>query len=109
MMSKLEQELHNRLVAECLTNGMVQEYRFHTVRKWRFDFAWPSKMLAVELDGGTWISGRHNTGIGIDSDCEKYNAATLDGWRVLRFTYKHIKNGENNGEAIRIIRAMLEK
>ena len=28
-----------------------REYRFDDVRKWRFDFAWPSLMFAVEVEG----------------------------------------------------------
>lgn len=64
----------------------VREYRFHPVRKWRFDFAWPSVRLAVEIHGGTFVAGRHNRGTGIQGDCEKNNAAVLAGWRVLAYT-----------------------
>jgi very-short-patch-repair endonuclease len=60
---------------------MVRELVFYPERKWRFDFAWPGAMLALELEG----VGRHQTFIGYRNDCEKYNAATLLGWRVLRF------------------------
>ncbi len=60
---------------------MVRELQFHPERKWRFDFAWPGAMLALELEG----VGRHQTFVGYRADCEKYNAATLRGWRVLRF------------------------
>lgn len=60
---------------------MVRELVFHPDRKWRFDFAWPGAMLALELEG----VGRHQTFIGYKADCEKYNAACLLGWRVLRF------------------------
>lgn len=62
------------------------EYRFHARRKWRFDRAWPDQRIAVELEGGTWSGGRHTTGAGYERDCEKYNAATVAGWRVLRVT-----------------------
>ena len=62
------------------------EHKFDSVRKWRFDFAWPHVLLAVELEGGQWIGGRHNTAIGLQGDCEKYNAAQLRGWLVLRYT-----------------------
>lgn len=64
----------------------VREYRFHPTRRWRFDFAWPDAKVAVECEGGIWSRGRHVRGRGFESDCEKYNAATLLGWRVFRCT-----------------------
>lgn len=59
----------------------VREHRFHPVRKWRFDFAWPSQRVGVEIDG----RGRHQTVAGVRADCEKMNEAIRLGWRVLRF------------------------
>ena len=59
-------------------------------RRWRWDFCWPSHMLAVELEGGVWSRGRHTRGAGFIADCEKYNAATLLGWRLLRFTRQSV-------------------
>ena len=61
------------------------ELVFHPERKWRFDFAFPKAKLAVEVDGGVWIQGRHTRGSGFVKDMEKYNAATILGWRILRF------------------------
>jgi len=66
--------------------GAHREYRFNDARRWRFDFAWPERMLAVEIEGGTWMRGRHTNGAGYRADCEKYNTATLAGWKVLRYT-----------------------
>lgn len=62
------------------------EFRFHHARKWRFDIALVDKMIAVEIEGGSWIGGRHSRGPGFRKDCEKYNTATRMGWRVLRYT-----------------------
>jgi len=64
----------------------VEEHRFHNTRRWRFDFAWPEKMVAVECEGGTYTGGRHTRGTGFAKDCEKYNTATAMGWRVFRCT-----------------------
>ena len=66
----------------------VEEHRFALSigRQWRFDFAWPDRMLAVEIDGGAFSGGRHTRGAGFVEDCRKLNAAVLMGWRVLRFT-----------------------
>ena len=61
------------------------EYRFHPVRKWRFDFAFPVKKIAVEIDGNAWGTtggGRHMQ----DKDLEKRNAATSLHWRVFHFS-----------------------
>lgn len=66
--------------------NVTPEYRFHPIRRWRFDFADPALMIAVEIEGGTWVGGRHITGSGYAKDCEKYNTATALGWRVFRFT-----------------------
>lgn len=71
-----------------------REYRFAPPRRFRFDFCWPDRMLAVEVEGGTWTKGRHTRPQGFANDCAKYNLATLNGWQVLRFTRDHIKSGE---------------
>lgn len=63
------------------------------LRQWRFDLAWPLKHLAVELEGGTWVRGRHSRGKGLRGDCEKYNSALLLGWRVLRFDTDMVSDG----------------
>lgn len=71
------------------------EYRFDEGRRWRFDFAWPAEFVAVEVEGGTWVVGgaRHTSPAGFAADCEKYNRATLAGWRVLRVTTDQIREG----------------
>lgn len=62
------------------------EYRFHPERQWRFDFAWPEHKIALEVEGGVWTEGRHTRGAGFLADMQKYNAAGVLGWRVLRVT-----------------------
>lgn len=64
----------------------VKEYRFHPVRRWRFDYAIPDKKIAIEIDGGVWNYGRHNRASGYVADMEKFNAAASMGWVVLKFT-----------------------
>ena len=69
-------------LADPLVGAEVQrEHEFHPERRCRFDFAWPSQKVALEVEG--W--GRHQTFVGYKADCEKYNAALQMGWRVLRF------------------------
>jgi very-short-patch-repair endonuclease len=92
-MSALEENLAFQIRALDLPRP-EREFVFAKPRRWRFDFAWPLARLAVEVEGGTWGKSRHTTGAGFQGDCDKYNVAALQGWRVLRFTGKHIKTGE---------------
>jgi very-short-patch-repair endonuclease len=63
----------------------IPEYRFHPVRKWRIDYAWPDILLAVEIEGGVWVKGRHTRGKGFSGDMEKYNELAEMGWVLLRY------------------------
>ena len=91
--SPLERTLETHMRAYGI-DGYEMEYRFHPVRRWRFDFAFPDKMIAVECEGGTYSHGRHVRPGGVAKDTEKYNAATMLGWRVLRYTSGQITSGE---------------
>ncbi len=81
-----------------------QEHRFHPVRKWRFDFAWPELKIAAEVEGGVWTKGRHTRGAGFIKDCEKYNAAGELGWRVFRFPTGMISSGEAMSQIERVVK-----
>ena len=76
----------NRHAPRHLSDALKMEFRFHDTRKWRFDFAHVASLVAVEIEGGTYTKGRHVRGKGFADDCEKYNAASLAGWRVFRLT-----------------------
>lgn len=91
--SQLEENLLYQ-IRMCGLPDPYQEVVFRDTRRWRFDMAWPNQMLAVEVEGGTWVQGRHNRGGGMERDCQKYNAALLLGWRVLRFTGGMVESGE---------------
>jgi very-short-patch-repair endonuclease len=82
-----------------------REYRFETTRQWRLDFAWPAFMVAVEVEGLTYAGGRHQRIAGFERDAEKYNAAQLAGWTLLRFSGKAIRSAF----AVRAIQAALER
>lgn len=78
-----------------------REYLFadRIARRWRFDFAWPDKLIAVEIeglvvrrvDGHLQVLGRHASITGFKDDCEKYAWAAVFGWRVLRFEQSQVK------------------
>ena len=72
----------------------LREMTFADDRRWRFDFAWPHHMIAMEVEGGTWTQGRHTRARGFAADCEKLNTAALNGWTVLRVTGEHIRSGQ---------------
>lgn len=82
-----------------------REYRFHPTRKWRLDFAWPARLLAVEVEGGVYRGGGHTSVAGLKRDIEKSNALTLGGWRLLRFHGDQVRSGE----ATEIIRQALHQ
>lgn len=82
------------------------EFYFAKPRRWRFDHAWPPclrddhvhhpwcyRRTAMEVEGGVWVVGRHVRGGGYVKDLEKYNAAALRGWRLVRYTPAQIKAG----------------
>jgi len=93
MASHLEIEFLARLREAGLDAGLVTEHQFHETRKWRFDFAWPELKVAAEVEGGTWVKGRHTRGAGYSADAEKYNTAMLDGWMVMRGSGDMVRNG----------------
>jgi len=82
-----------------------REYRFHATRLWRFDFAWPPFLVAVEVEGTTYEGGRHQRQAGFEADVEKYAEAAKAGWTVLRFTPAKIKSGY----AVRVLEDILQK
>lgn len=92
--SELEAMFEFQLRAVLGVTDFVREYKFHPVRKFRFDFAWPERKIAVEIDGGTWNHGRHVSGAGFARDAVKSNLAVLDGWRVFHFDSKMVENTE---------------
>jgi very-short-patch-repair endonuclease len=90
--SELENTFAMQLDAVGL-DGYVREYQAIPGRRFRFDFAWLEQRLLVEVNGGTYTQGAHSTGQGIARDYEKANLAVLQGWRVLSFDGKAVKDG----------------
>ncbi len=76
---------------DCGVAVPVKEYRFAPPRRWRFDYCWPDQKVALEVNGGAWVSGRHTRAVGYGKDLEKLNAAQLAGWIVLQFTPQQLK------------------
>lgn len=81
-----------RLLSACARHAFYvsvigeAEYRFHTDRKWRFDYAWPAAKIAIEIDGGQWqVTGRD-----LSREAERNNEAQIAGWCVLHMTSEQI-------------------
>jgi hypothetical protein len=83
---KLKQDCFTRLVAQTTNTECIKEYAFHPTRRWRFDYALPEYKVAIEVEGGVWVSGRHINPKGFLGDMEKYNEATRLGWHLIRCT-----------------------
>lgn len=81
------------------------EYKFLDDRKFRFDFAIPDLLIAIEIEGGIWTGGRHTRGAGYRKDMEKYNLATVEGWRILRFTPQDICMNES----LSLVKKLIER
>lgn len=96
--SKPAPDYRPMVTAYCLAHAQPlpeAEYRFHTSRQWRFDFAWINRKLAMEVEGITGgKGGRHQRRDGYRDDCEKYAEALCLDWRVLRVTPAQLKSGE---------------
>lgn len=71
----------------------VREFKPFPDRRFRIDLAWPDRLMAVECDGGEWTVGRHSRGTGMQSDNEKCNRLTLEGWSVFRVTGAQVRSG----------------
>ena len=84
---------------ECVT-----EFKFDPVRRWRADYFIPDLNMIIEVEGGAFIRGRHTMGVGFINDMEKYNSATLAGYRVFRVTPQNKMT-----EGIRLIREVINQ
>lgn len=93
------------LITKQLNVRIVMEYRFNLERKWRFDYAIPEHMIAIEVEGGVWTGGRHTRGAGFIGDMEKYNSAASLGWTLVRRTPDKLLTEET----IRLIKVIIDQ
>lgn len=87
-----------------------REYQFAPPRKWRFDYAWPGRGVAVEIEGIDFGNGtRHQRAMGFMKDCEKYEAAMLAGWRVYRVPalWLNSRKWNRHVEVIEVVKRLL--
>lgn len=91
--SKLEGLAEAQLRAAGI-GGWVREARLLAPRRFLFDFAWPSEKVVLEIHGGQWTGGRHQTGWGFARDRVKMNLLALRGWLVIEACTDHVNSGE---------------
>ena len=110
-MSYLENDFQSWLGQNPDIPFAVREFIFAPPRKFRFDFAWPDQKVAVEIEGGLWKGGRHQTLDGFMKDCEKYERALQLGWRVYRVPGPWVSDGSRwiwREEVMTTLRMLLE-
>ena len=76
----------------------ASEVRFASPRRFRLDFGWQKLgkngyRIALEVQGGIWISGRHSRGSGLLKEYEKMNIAASKGWRICYCTPQTLITG----------------
>ena len=91
----------------CEAHGLpvpVHEYQFHPTRKWKFDYLFGDN-VALEVEGGLFGVGQpcptckrravagHSSIERIKRDMEKYNAAAVLGYVILRCLPEDIESG----------------
>ena len=106
MKSYLEENV--KLILNAARVQYETQYKFLEDRKFKFDFAIPSRKIAIEIQGGQWKSqtvickkcksknsirtgGAHNLPAAVQKNYEKLNLAQLNGWIVLQYGTDIIK------------------
>lgn len=89
-----------RFDEQCVLAGLprpVGEFPFALQterRRWRIDWCFPEARIAVEVEGGYSVNGRHTRTAGFLNDLDKYNALACHGYRLLRVTPRQVANGQ---------------
>jgi len=97
MPNKRDYDLEVRaLVAQLGLPDPVPEHRVLSTRRFRFDFAWPDRKIALEIEGGFFGTGRrcpvcrqlprsgHSSVRRLKDDADKYSYAAALGWTIIR-------------------------
>jgi hypothetical protein len=85
-----------------------RNYRFHPMRRFEIDWAWPEQKVGVEIQGGIWIpggKGAHSRPMNIVRDMTKHNLLLDAGWRVWHYTPKEVIDGIAIEHIDKILRA----
>lgn len=93
-------EAHIRmfLQQENLFSGCIQELQ---VGRYFLDFAWPEKMICVEIDGRQHFDDSKR----LESDIRKNNFLNKNGWKILRLRYDDVYN--DNESAYKLLKEFI--
>ena len=98
----MESQLHTILTQHKFPT-FTQQHIFHPQRQWRFDFAFVTHKIAIEVQG---YGPGHTSLPGMSNDHEKHNEALLHGWLIIYLMNKDITITIPN--TIQTIRRVLE-
>lgn len=74
--------------------GFRRNCTFIPGRRFQADFWFPRHALALEVDGGVWMTkGGHTTGAGYTRDRERDAEALKSGILTVRFTSDQVRSG----------------
>jgi hypothetical protein len=79
-------ELEERFLRLCDEHGIERPEANSMIAGYEVDFVWHARRLIVEVDGYAY----HRSPGAFEADRERDVALTLAGWRVMRFTWRHI-------------------
>lgn len=89
-------------VASGLLPDLVRQYHV-TGTRYHLDFALPTEMIGIEIDGHAWHSTRQQR----QHDSQRDRILTGLGWRVLRFTASEVTR--NPAQCAEEVLALIKK
>lgn len=106
---EVDSELELQFLQEWLhyypSSKPVLQHKFHPSRAFRFDFAWPTKKIAVEIQG--WGPG-HNTHVAMTRDYDRHMEAMLLNWKIIFLTSLHLTKEKKKVATFSKIASLLE-
>jgi len=87
-----ELELYLSKYGEVVKEKKISDFGIQ--RKFRYDYFLPKLQTAIEINGGSYIGGRHNFGEGYERDLMKFNLTMAIGLRLFQFTYSMLLRQE---------------
>jgi very-short-patch-repair endonuclease len=94
-------ELEDRLKRLCRRHSLPSPRAQQQIGPYTVDFLWPDQRLVVEMDD----FGTHGTRSAFESDRERDAWLTAEGYRVMRFTWRQLRDDPRR--VVAMLRAVL--